>query len=384
MKIRADFVTNSSSSSYVDIYADNPALNELLEKYNRSADDAFMHYTTDFCDEHEILYYSNTLLEFLNTVGVNGEGMREEIEKRKNELLGGFRYAKYNTGFHYTDGYLSGEEHHITLSSRWGVIDQHTWIDEEKDHGGYRGDEEGYDDEEYDDEDEEKYDDADYVNEDTEECDDEDFDDDDNEDEDTEEYDDENEYNNLVPNQSGDEDDWEKIETDRKERPTEETAGFEGVRPEDLEKRTDLSDKLRMVMDNLSKEPVQIEDKKFVFIGDYDQYLRIATCNESEDEDEDNWDDWDEENTDPWEDREYAHVIRGNIPEIGMISLWLEPLGGRIKSIRKSSRIGTADYVVVRLDSWAEECIDTDVISEAVEKGIPIISEYQLWKAIFG
>ena len=33
-------------------------------------------------------------------------------------------------------------------------------------------------------------------------------------------------------------------------------------------------------------------------------------------------------------------------------------MGGRIKSIRTSGRIGTADYVVVRLDSWAEECIE--------------------------
>ena len=76
-------------------------------------------------------------------------------------------------------------------------------------------------------------------------------------------------------------------------------------------------------------------------------------------------------------------MIKGNIPEIGLISLWLSPLGGRIKSIRRSGRIGTADYVVVRLDSWAEDCIDTDVIREACENEIPIISEYQLWKAVF-
>ena len=373
MKIRADFVTNSSSSSYVDIYADNPALNELLEKYNGSTDDVYMHFTTDYCDEHETLEYSNSLQEFLNLVGGNDKKVQEELEEKKDMLLSGFRYAKYNTGFHYTDGYLSGEEHHITLSSRWGVVDQHTWIDEDKINEENENEDfdDDYEDEDHDDENEDEYEEDDY--EDEECCD----------DENDEDEDDENEYDNLVPNLDKYEDDWENVETDIKEKPAETAAGFEGARPEDLEERTDLSDKQKLVINNLSREPVVIKDKKFVFIGDYDQYVSLVSEDESEDDEEDSWDEWDDDNSDPWDDREYSHVVKGNIPEIGLISLWLSTLGGKIKSIRKSGRIGTADYVVARLDAWAEQCIDPDVIQEAVENGIPIISEYQLWKAIF-
>ena len=311
MKIRADFVTNSSSSSYVDIYADNPVLNELLEKYNDTTDYMYEHFTTDWCDEHENLEYSSSLLEFLNLVGGNN-GKQKELEEKRALLLSSFRYAKYNTGFHYTDGYLSGEEHHITLSSRWGVVDQHTWIDEEKIN-------EENEDEDYDDENEDEYEDE--YDEDDEYDDELDSEGDDEDDEDDDDQDDENEYDNLVPNQHSYEEYWENVETDIKEKPTEATAGFVGVRPEDLEKRTDLSDKLRLIVDNLSKEPVKIKNKKFVFIGDYDHYYSLTANDGSEDDEEDNWDEWDDDNTDPWDDREYTHVIKGNIPEIMKLTL---------------------------------------------------------------
>ena len=368
MKIRADFVTNSSSSSYVDIYADNPVLNQLLEKYNGSIDDSYEHFTTDYCNEHEDLEYSESLLEFLRMVaGTHNAGLREELEGKKAELLQGFRYAKYNTGYHYTDGYLSGEEHHITLSSRWGVVDQHTYIDEDKDHDDEG--EEYEDDEAYDEESEEFEEDEDEY-------------DDDEADEDLEN--DEDAYETQVPNRFRGGGDWEYVETEIKEKPIELTAGFEGARPEDLKNNPGISERIKLVLDNLSEETVEFKDKKFVFIGDYDQYLRVASDNTPEDEEEECWDEWDDNDRDPWEDREDSYVINQNIPETGLISLWLSRLGGRIRSIGASGKIGDVDYVVVRLDSWAEECIDLNVIREAVKAGVPIISEYRLWKAIFG
>ena len=376
MKIRADFVTNSSSSSYVDIYADNPALNELLEKYNGTTDYAYEHFTTDYCDEHEKLKYSNTLLEFLSLVRGGNIKLKEEFEEKKTDLLGNFRYAKYNTGFHYTDGYLSGEEHHITLSSRWGVVDQYAWIDEDKANAVSSDDSE---DDDIEDADDEYDDDNEYADDDMDDADEEDNDDEESADDEN----DEKEYNkNLEPYRFNRYEDWE-TSIDIKEKPTEATANFAGVRPEDLEKRTDLSSKMKLVIDNLSKEPVKIQDKKFVFIGDYDHYLSLTADDGLKDE-EDDWDECGGDNENPWGDREYTHKCIGNIHEIGLIASWLSRLGGKIKSIRTSGRIGSADYIVVRLDSWAEQCIDTDVIQKAIENNIPIISEYQLWKAIFG
>ena len=343
MKTRADFVTNSSSSSYVDIYADNPALNELLKKYNIAKDDAYFHCSTDWCSSSEDLVYSDYLTEFLELIGgidsrlqvkfeekqALDNGFQEELKEKEATLVKGFRYAKYNTGFSFTDGMLAGEEHHITLSSRWGVVDQYTRVDVSAT------------DQEADEDDDENDDVA----------------------------DDEDEFKYLVPNLYSGGDGWEYVVTRKKGKPNEEIADFTGAKPEDLVKKNGLSRKMKLVIDNLSSEPVVIKGKKFAFMGDYDQ-----------EDDEENRDEWDHG---PWDDREGSIVIEGNIPEIGLISLWLTPLEGKIKPIRSSRKIGSADYVVVRLDSWAERYIDTKVIREACSNGIPIISEYQLWKAIF-
>ena len=66
-----------------------------------------------------------------------------------------------------------------------------------------------------------------------------------------------------------------------------------------------------------------------------------------------------------------------------MIRKWVSPLGERILAIEECPPDQDADYVVIRLDDWAEDTINIDNINSVIERKIPIISEYQLWKTIF-
>ena len=84
---------------------------------------------------------------------------------------------------------------------------------------------------------------------------------------------------------------------------------------------------------------------------------------------------WDDEDDDPWEDREWGHVVRNNIPEIGMMSLWLEPFNSQIRSASEFGITRNTDYVVIRMDSWAEGCIDPEFIEKAVEYNNQIIKD---------
>jgi len=300
MKIRADFVTNSSSSSYVDIYADNPLLDELLKKH-QARDAAYYCYQTDWCDEHEVLDYPSSLAGYLDMIAAAAN--IPELTEKREEILRGFRMAKYNTGYHYTEGYWSGEEHHISISSRWGVLDQ--CVQTEEDEG------------------------------------------------------------------------WECVKTEERERPYEPAADFTGARPEDLEAETDVDDKIRYLLDHISHAPVELSGKRFVFMGDYD-HCQSLSADEDEDaeyEDEESW-------GDASFDDGVSYEVMGLLSEIDMISHWL-PQESTIESISDTDIDEETDCLVVRLDSWARKCIDPVEIEKAVELGIPIVSEFQFWKALF-
>ena len=76
-----------------------------------------------------------------------------------------------------------------------------------------------------------------------------------------------------------------------------------------------------------------------------------------------------------------GYAINENWPETKLIKWWM-PYGSYVKAV-DDVEISKMDYLVVRLDAWAEKCINIDTLKKVVERGIPVISEYQFWKAIF-
>ena len=144
--------------------------------------------------------------------------------------------------------------------------------------------------------------------------------------------------------------------------------------------KPDLGDALKYVLDHLSAEDIIIENRTFGFMGLYKQYWKIVSESKETENDEDGDDEW-EEDEDPWSDRESCYSIDENWPETKLIKWWI-PHGSEVKAIDKVE-ISKIDYLVVRLDAWAVKCINVDKVKEAVEQGVPVISEYQFWKAIF-
>lgn len=173
MKIRTDFVTNSSSYSSADIVVDNPVLLEILQRYKGmgmfgEAENEFeicpeedksiafryymgdSHNTPHLCSLHDVLEGIGQIIE---ESGEHPKGydmdlyeqMKTELDKRENEINKGFisidwlleestnewgyeRWVQIKDHFKYNN--INGEEyyHRVESQDTSEIIEEEHWV----------------------------------------------------------------------------------------------------------------------------------------------------------------------------------------------------------------------------------------------------------------
>ncbi len=118
-----------------------------------------------------------------------------------------------------------------------------------------------------------------------------------------------------------------------------------------------LIDEQKLAQSHLYDGQIEIEDKAFYMCGCLDSYSAYSSC----------------------------EVQLGDNPtEAEMISCWLSLYNSKLLDVNTDD-IDDIDYLVVRLDPCEEIQTDEckDAIKKAIEQGIKIISEQQLWNSLF-
>lgn len=309
MKIRTDFVTNSSSSSFTCLRFDNPVLQQLLIEHNIEETPSRLEVSLSKppATQNELLC---RLVE-----QINKPDFTDAVNQDRDRINASFQRLEWGDGYDNWEGMPSGHEEIVSGSSRWGLYSQEAWFDEEY-----------YD----------RY-----------EC----------------------EYAHEC---------WAVGKGTLNIPAENDTLLFANARPEDWRRKEALSEKMQYVLQHIYFDPIELENKTFAlntyhpFDHTYYGCIDVDKKHRKNDIGEDGRIEFDTD--------ERPNHLYSCLPDDIRIRLWLSCFGS---TTRPYTSVTNADYYVVRLDEWAEEYIDLEVIQEAVAANVRIISEHQLWRTIF-